>query len=94
MLWRIHNILPSQDGCAGGHWKVGLINLKIDPTILGCFARVVLLNEFLRDIQELDAHIFGSLHWGLEVKVFKIKGNKARVATQQNTVNDKFDEVE
>ena len=48
----------------------------------------------MRDIQELDVHIFGSLRWVLEVKVFLIKGNKARVATRQNTVNDVFDDVD
>ena len=51
-------------------------DLKIDPTILGCFGKVVFLDELLWDIRELDAHIFGSLHWGLEVKVFKSKETK------------------
>ena len=60
---------------------------------MGCFAEVIFLNEFLRDVRELDAHIFGSLHWGLEIEVFQIKGNKARIATRKNAVNDNFDKV-
>ena len=55
---------------------------------------VIFLNEFLRDVRELDAHIFGSVHWGLEIEFFKSKENKARIETRQNAVNDKFDKVE
>ena len=61
---------------------------------MGGFAEVVFLNEFLRDIRELDAHIFGLLHWGLEIEVFQIKRNKVRIATRQNAFNDNFDKVE
>ena len=102
MLWRPCSILLVQDGCAGGHWRVGLIaashsnhgESKINPSILDCLCEIILLDEFLWDIRELYAHIFGSLHQGLEVEVFKIKAGKAHIATQHNTVNDEFDKVE
>ena len=43
---------------------------------MSCFAKVVFLNEFMRDVREPDAHIFGSLHWVLEVKDLKPKETK------------------
>ena len=44
-------------------------------------------------ISESYAHIIGLLHRGLEVEVFKVKADKARNATRQDTVNDDFDKV-
>ena len=40
------------------------------------------------------AHIIGLLHRGLEVEVFKVKSDKAHIATRQNTVNDELYNVE
>ena len=55
---------------------------------------IIFFLEFCWDICEFYAHILGSLHQGLEVDFFKIKSDKLRIATIQNTVNDEFDEVE
>ena len=45
-------------------------DFEIDLFILGGFAEVIFLNELLRDIQKLDANIFGSIDRGLEIEVF------------------------
>ena len=59
---------------------------------MDCLGKVIFFDEFLWDVQELYAHIFGSPNQGLEVKVFQIKSDKVCIATRQNAVNDKFDE--
>ena len=45
-------------------------DFEIYPSILGGFAEVVFLNEFLRYIRKLDGNIFRSIHWGLKIEVF------------------------
>ena len=68
-------------------------DFEIDPSILSGFTEVVFLNELLRYIQKLDVNIFRSIHQGLEIEVFKVKGYKVCIATRKKAVNNKFDEV-
>ena len=55
---------------------------------------IIFLNEFLGKVREFYAHILRSVHWGLEVKVFCVKSEKARIATRQDNVKHEIDEVE
>ena len=39
-------------------------------------------------------HIFREINWCLEVQVFCVKADKARISTRQDTVNHEIDQVE
>ena len=48
----------------------------IDVAILGCLGReIIFFGEFVREIAELEAHIFLSVHGSVEVKILDINGH-------------------
>ena len=55
---------------------------------------IIFLNEFLGNFREFYAHMLRSIHWVLEIKVFYVKADKARIFLRQDTVNNDLDEVE
>ena len=55
---------------------------------------IIFLNELLGNVQEFYAYILRSIHWGLEIKVFCVKAEKAQIATRQDIVNYAIDEAE
>ena len=55
---------------------------------------IIFLNEFLGNFREFYAHMLRSIHWVLEIKVFYVKADKARIFLRQDTVNHDLDEVE
>ena len=49
-------------------------NFEVDPAISHVFRNFVFINEFSRNVSEIDADIFGSFQWSLEVKAADFKG--------------------
>ena len=44
-------------------------NFEVDPTILHMVVKVIFIDEFLRNVAEIDADISEAVQWSLEVEV-------------------------
>jgi hypothetical protein len=51
-----------------------LANLKVDPPVTIVTLKVVLLNEFHRNVSDSNADVFGFRHWSIKVEVLKVDG--------------------
>ena len=51
-------------------------NFEIDPSMAGVSSEVELLNELLRDVRDLEAHILRTIHGRSLVEVSYVKINK------------------
>ena len=65
-------------------------NIEVDPTIARFFSKAIFLDEFERDVGEVEADIFKAVEWGVEVEVADVKSSKAGIETGDNTVKDNF----
>ena len=50
-------------------------NLEVDPAVAHVFVKVVFIYEFLWNVADIDADIFGAVQWSLEVNVSGVKGD-------------------
>ena len=102
MFWRLHNILTSQDGFAGGRWKVGWI--VVSHNNRGGFKNRsnhsgmlhwVCIPQWILELYPITwcPHIRIAPLWFGD-RSFSDQREKSCVATQHNTVNDEFDWVE
>jgi hypothetical protein len=63
-----------------------LANFKVDPAISISAQEIVFLDEFVRDIRELDANIFWSRHRSVQIEGFKINGAEPSSFPGEDTV--------
>jgi hypothetical protein len=68
-----------------------LMNFEVDPAIAVPTSEVVFLDEFLRDVRELDAHIFGIGHRSIKVEVLQVNGAEPCAFPGEDTVEEEFD---
>ena len=66
------------------------MNLEVDPTITGFVGKAIILDEFVRDVSEVDAGVLKEIERVVEVEVADVKYSKAGIATRDNTVKDKL----
>ncbi len=71
-----------------------LANFKVDPAIAVPTWKVVFLDEFLWDIGELDANVFGIWRWSVEIEVFYVNGAELCSLSGEDTVEEQLDEFE
>ena len=57
------------------------------------FVKVVFINEFLRNVADIDADIFRAFQWSLEVKVADVKGDVFGALAREDTVDNKFEKI-
>ncbi len=69
-----------------------LANFKIDPAILVATNKVVFIDEFFRDVGELDAYIFGIRHGRVQIEVFEFDGAEASTFSGEDIVEEELDE--
>jgi hypothetical protein len=74
-----------------GNSVTALANFKIDPAILVVTNKVVLIDEFFRDVEELDAYIFGVGHKRVQIEVFEVNGAEASTFSGEDTVEEELD---
>ena len=68
-----------------------LANFEVDPAIAVTTSEVVFLDEFIRDVGELDAHILRIRHRSVKVEVLEINGAKLSAFPGEDTVEEEFD---
>jgi hypothetical protein len=57
-----------------GQALTALANLEVDPPVMIATLKVVLLNEFRRNVSNFNADIFGVRHKSNKVEVFEVNG--------------------
>ncbi len=77
-----------------GKAVIALANFKVDPAIAVPTWKVVFLDEFVWDIGELDANVFGIWHWSVEIEVFYIDGAGPCSLSGEKTVEEQLDGFE
>jgi hypothetical protein len=77
-----------------GKTITSLTNFEVYPTIAVPTSEVVFLDEFIRDVGELDAHIFGIWHRSVKVEVLEINGAKPSAFPGEDTVEEEFDKFQ
>jgi hypothetical protein len=77
-----------------GKTITSLTNFEVFPTIAVPTSEVVFLDEFIRDVGELDAHIFGIWHRSVKVEVLEINGAKPSAFPGEDTVEEEFDKFQ
>jgi hypothetical protein len=69
-----------------------LPNFEVYPAIAVATSEVVFLDELVRDVGELDAHIFGVGHGSVKVEVFKVNGAEPCALPGEDAVEEELDE--
>ena len=67
-----------------------MLHFKVDPTIADEILMCVFVNEFFRDVGDLDADVFRLVQRCVEIEVFEIKGGKASIGLGEYTVDEEF----
>ncbi len=68
-----------------------LANFKIDPAVSVATNKVVFIDEFFRDVGELDAYIFGIRHGRVQIDVFEVDDVEASTFSGEDTVEEELD---
>jgi hypothetical protein len=68
-----------------------LTNFEVDPAIAVPSSGVVFFDEFIWDIGELDANIFGIGHRSIKVEVLQVDGAEPCAFSEEDTVEEQFD---
>lgn len=71
-----------------------LTNFEVDPAIAVPPNEIVFFDEFIRDIGELDANIFGIGHRSIEVEVLQVDGTEPCALSGEDTVEEQFDKFQ
>jgi hypothetical protein len=69
-----------------------LSNFEVYPAVTVATGEGIFLDEFVRDVRELDANIFGIGHGSIKVEVFKVNGAEPCALPGEDTVEEEFDE--
>jgi hypothetical protein len=69
-------------------------NFKIDPAIGVTATKVVFRDEFVWDVWELDADLFGIGHGSVQIEIFDVDGAEAGTFPGENAVEEELDEFE
>ncbi len=77
-----------------GKTITALTNFEVYPTIAVPTSEVVFLDEFIWDVGELDAHIFGIWHRSVKVEVLEINGAKPSAFPGEDTIEEEFDKFQ
>ena len=68
-------------------------NFEVDPTILHMVVKVIFIDEFLRNVAEIDADISKAVQWSLEVEVADVEGDIFEDLLREDTVDDEFEYI-
>ena len=69
-----------------------LANFEVAPAIAVMTSEVVFLDEFIRDVGELDADIFGLGHGSVEIEILQVNGAEPCTLPGEDTLEEEFDE--
>jgi hypothetical protein len=69
-----------------------LANFEVDPAIAVTTREVVFLDEFIWDVEELDANIFGLGHRSVKIEILQVNGAEPCTLPGEDTVEEEFDE--
>jgi hypothetical protein len=75
-----------------GKSVTALANFKIDSAVLVATNKVVFIDEFFRDVGELDVYIFRIGHGRVQIEVFEVNGAEASTFSGEYTVEEELDE--
>jgi hypothetical protein len=70
-----------------------LANFKIDPAISISTFKVVFLDEFFGDVEDLDADIFRIEHGRVEIEVLEVDGAEASIFPGEDTIEEELDKL-
>ncbi len=81
-------------GKNAGLWQAitALANLKVDPTVTIATLKFVLLNEFCRNVCDLNVDIFRVRHRSIEVEILEVDGAETCTWARKQAVEKKLDE--
>ena len=68
-----------------------LSNFEVDPAVAVATGEVVFTDEFIRDVDELDANIFRIRHGSIKIEVLEVNGAEACALPGEDTVEEEFD---
>ncbi len=77
-----------------GQAITALANLKVDPTITIATLKVVLLNEFRRNVRDFNANIFRIRHWSIMVEILEVNEAETCAWAREHAVENKLDKFE
>ncbi len=80
-----------KDACLG-ETVHAMVHFKVNPGVAGNLVELVLVNEFLGDVQKLDAGVLWLVERGVQIKVLEVHGGKPGVTLEENTDDKRFDE--
>jgi hypothetical protein len=69
-----------------------LENFEVDPTVAVTTRKLVLLNEFRWDVEDLDADIFRVGHWRFKVEVLEVNGAEVCSFAREHTIEQQLEE--
>ena len=71
-----------------------ITNFKVDPAVdVDVVQEILFVDELLGDVGQHYADVFWPVEWGLEVKVFDVKGDKRCALPRENAVEVEFYEI-
>ncbi len=74
-----------------GETITALANLEVDSPITIATLKVVFLDEFLWNISNFNADVFGVWHWSIEVEVLEVNGAESCTWVRKHAVEKKLD---
>jgi hypothetical protein len=69
-------------------------DLKVDPTIMHVVGEIIFVDKFLRDVGELDSHIFGTVHWCHQVEIGNVEACKFRISSREHAIDDELNQIQ
>jgi hypothetical protein len=60
---------------------------------MGNLVELVLVEDFLGDVHKLDADVLWSVEGGFQIEVLEVHGGKPGITLGENTVDERFDEL-
>ncbi len=69
-------------------------HLEVNPGVMGKLVELVLVVEFLGDVNKLDADVLWPVERDVEIEVLGVHGGKPGIKLGENTVDKRFDELD
>jgi hypothetical protein len=71
-----------------------LVDFKVNPSITVQTCQLGFIDEFIRDVQDFDANVFGLGHGSIQVEVLKVNGAKAGTFPREDTVDEELEKLQ
>jgi hypothetical protein len=69
-------------------------DFEVNPSVPVLTCQVVFIDEFIRDVQDFDANVFGLGNRSIQVEVLKVDGAKAGTFSREDTVEEELEKLQ